>query len=192
MDTYGYKDTRQDHTVGWPESPAVEITTQIMLPIAQIPYAVRIDRFVEIEGLLYVEDHKTTSSLGPQFFREFELSAQMMGYARVGSLLLNRRVHGVRINAICTLKTTHKFERQIIPFTEERLLDWERQTGVAYRELERRYEENSWPKSYNCTRRYGRCQYFDICTLPESLQLKALEQDFDRVPWDPLAQHDDD
>lgn len=192
VDEYGIADTRSDHTVGWPENPAIEITTELMLPLAQIPYAVRIDRLVEIEGLLYVEDHKTTSQMGPKFFEEFEMSPQMMGYCRVASLLTGRKVHGVRINALCTLKTTQKFARQIIPYSQERLDAWERQIAKTYRSLERAYETDTWVKRYACTRRYGKCQFFDVCALPDALQNMALEQDFSVNPWNPLAAHDDD
>jgi len=190
--TYGTIDTPADHTVGWPDAPAVELSTQVMLPRANVPYAVRIDRLVEIHGLLYVEDHKTTSQLGPFYFEEFKLSPQMMGYVRVAELLTGRKVHGVRINAICTLKGSAKFQREIIPISRDRLDDWEDQIKLTYDAIQRAHDSNTWVKRYACTRRYGKCSYFDVCSLPSDLQMLALQQDFPMSEWNPLTLHDDE
>lgn len=42
-----------------------------------------------------------------------------------------------------------------------------------------------------CNRKYGLCTYFGICSLSPHIQMKALEQDFDVLPWNPLEVDDE-
>lgn len=194
---YGVPNPRIEETVGWPDAPAVEISTSLELddldnPGQTFPYAVRIDRLVRLNGLLHVEDHKTASQFGKTYFKEYIMSPQMMGYARVAELITGERIHGVRINVICTRSKDHEFARQIIPYSTARLDGWQRQTAVHVAEIASRMESGVWPRDYNCSPKYGSCTYFEVCRVPDDLQQRSLELDFTVAPWDPLSLHDED
>lgn len=183
---------RTERTVGFPESPAVELSTNVMLPIAQMPYAVRIDRVFEMDGAYFIEDHKTTSVFGATFYDEYDLSGQMMGYMRTASLLLGREIRGVRLNVLATRKASTEFDRRIIYYSADQLEGWERNLLVWKERIERSHETNSWPKSFaSCSTKYGMCTYAPVCSAGPAFEDRALELDFDINPWDPNAQHDD-
>lgn len=191
-------------TVGWPENPLVEIPIELGWPGALHPYTGRIDRIIRWQGLYYVEDHKTTSQMGPYYFHQFDPSNQMMGYAVLAQEMTGLPIAGVRINAIAALKTQTKFARQIIGFAPERLVEWKENYNQWVQRVEESYElmhegeqvgvpdhevvMASWPHNFNaCAGKYGTCQYAPVCTVSARLRHKVLEAEYEYIPWDPMA-----
>jgi len=189
-------------TVGWPENPLVEIPTEVIWPEALHPYAGKIDRVIEWQGLFYVEDHKTTSQLGPYFFRQFDPDNQMMGYSWMAHLLTGLPIQGVRINAHCILKGSSKFERQLVTYDFDRLREW---AGENYNYWIRRIETDlanasilmkpgdlvppatAFGHNFSaCHGKYGACAYVGVCTMPPRLRQRVLEAEFADRPWDPM------
>lgn len=199
-------------TVGFPSNPVVELATEIWWPGALHPYAGKIDRVFELQGLYYVEDHKTTSALGSNYFYQFDPSNQMMGYAVLAQELTGLPIAGVRINAHGVLKTQDKFERKIVTYSQPRLAEWKKNYNNWIQRLERSmaaidhdalHPDNpegdieavlldAFPHQFNaCAAKYGMCQYVEVCTSPPHLRSKILDFEFEEQPWDPMAAADD-
>lgn len=175
--------------LGWNAHEGVEASLH--------PYAGKIDRIVDIDGLFYVEDHKTTSLChvdGPasgNFFKQFDPNNQMMGYTWLARLLTGLPIAGVRVNAHGVLKTKDSFQRQIFSFSPERLAEWVKNLNRWTRRIEDSYRLNDFPHQFNaCPTKYGMCTYHEICSLPERLQQRALEADFEVHEWNPLEDED--
>lgn len=199
-------------TVGYPDAPVVEVPTEIWWPGAIHSYAGKIDRIVEHQGLYYVEDHKTTSALGPTYFRQFDPSNQMMGYAWLAEKLTGLPIAGVRINAHAVLKGSSKFERQTIMFTQERLEEWAENYGRWAARIATSYEIvaqsthlddavaevssavlSAFPHNFQaCAGKYGQCVYTDVCTMPARIRSRILENDFELRQWNPLNPDDEE
>lgn len=157
----------------------------------------RIDMIVEHEGRLYLVDHKTTSMMGPTYFREFELSSQFRGYTWAAQQLLGRPIAGAIINALGIRKPTKtgkaiEFERKTITFTPEALSEWQADTlhiVTDFIEMTRRQhmpQHTKW-----CVGKYGMCQFFDVCTLPSDQRQQLLSTgDYKAVTWNPLSNQD--
>lgn len=191
-------------TVGFPENPVVEMATEIWWQGALHPYAGKIDRVFEFQGLYYVEDHKTTGAMGTYYFQQFDPSNQMMGYAVLGQELTGLPIAGVRINAHAVLKTTSKFARSTITYAPERLEEWKRNYNLWVSRLEEAHEladpkrgmvhnapESAFPMNLNaCAGKFGPCSYVGVCTYPERLRPRILESEYDELPWDPMAPED--
>lgn len=196
-------------TVGYPDTPVVEQATEVWWPGALHPYAGKIDRIFELQGLFYVEDHKTTSALGPYYFRQFDPSNQMMGYAWLAQKLTGFPIAGVRINAHAVLKTTSKFERQTVMFSQARLAEWAENYNswiVRINESTAKLQEaddpengdpdlsvlRAFPHNFNaCAGKYGQCTYTEVCTMPPNVRHRVLEADFDVDAWDPTAEEEE-
>jgi hypothetical protein len=192
IEYWGHPAASNEHTVGYPATPAVELSTNVVLPLVNLPYAVRIDRIFEMDGGFYIEDHKTSSQFGATFYNEFELSGQMKGYARAAELLIGKPIRGVRINAVVTRKRDEEFDRRILYFTPGVLENWELTHKMWHDRIQRSHAENDWPQSWAaCSSKYGMCTYSEICSLDPAYEEQALATDFDIFPWDPNAQHDD-
>lgn len=198
-------------TVGFPENPVVELATELWWPGALHPYAGKIDRVFELQGLYYVEDHKTSSQLGPYYFNQFDPSNQMMGYAVLAQELTGLPIAGVRINAHGVLKTQDKFERKIITYSQPRLVEWKENYNNWISKINRSMElitmpkENlgakelmememgaAFPMQLNaCAGKYGPCQYVEVCTNAPHIREKILEFEYEENPWDPMAAADE-
>lgn len=218
LSKYGDHDTEtrlSGTTVGYPTEPLVECPTEVWWPGALHPYTGKIDRIFEHHGLYYVEDHKTTSAMGATYFRQFDPSNQMMGYAWLAQKLSGLPIAGVRINAHAVLKGSSKFERQTIMFSEERLEEWSRNLNSWIARMAESYRVynsdpvgelhgaepyhadatvlTAFPHNFQaCAGKYGQCTYTDVCTYPARMRERILEAEFTEHPWNPLNPDGDD
>lgn len=182
-------DTRNSgKTVGFPSNPLVEIPVELSWPGALHPYTGRIDRIYEHNGLYYVEDHKSTSQMGTYYFHQFDPDNQMMGYAALAEVLTGLPIAGVRINAVCFLKGSTKFAREIVSYSKERLADWRENYNAWVQLLEQSYEREFWPRNFKaCAGKYGMCQYVPVCSSAPHRRLQVLESEYQEMPWEPAA-----
>lgn len=187
VDHWGSVEQDQGKTLGFPEDPLLEISVNISWDGAAYPYAGKIDRIFTLNGHIYVEDHKTTAQMGAQYFRQFELSPQMMGYVWIARQLIKMPIAGVRINAHAVYKTQSKFEREIISFSDARLVDWAQNYNIQVSRIKHAHETNTFVRNFGaCAGKYGMCQYADVCSVRPDLRHRVLEADFDIFPWNPL------
>ena len=182
-------------TIGWPHSPMVEISTAIHSPDLIHEYAGKIDRIVMVGGLAYVEDHKTTSRLDKGYFKNFENSNQMMGYVWMARQLVpDVKVVGVRINLLHVLTKDSNFERGLITYSDSRIDEWVDNTNRWLHRLQRSIVEEDFHAHFGdngCSSKYGRCQFFDVCSSSPAIRRAVLAQDFHIDKWDPLAHEED-
>lgn len=204
MNRWGDHDTDlriHGKTVGWPDSPLVECSTEISWPGAIHPYAGKIDRIVQIGDLYYVEDHKTSSRMGEYWAKDWDPSNQMMGYVWMAQKLTGLTIQGVRINFHAVLKTQDKFDRAIIAFSQDRLREWSLNYNYWISRIEAEMDiaeliregadlegnDAAFPMNLNaCRGKFGACVYRDVCTSPVRLRDRILEADFVVAPWDPM------
>jgi hypothetical protein len=203
---YGKPSQENGKTIGWPDAPLVELSTNAQGNGLIHPWAGKIDRVIEIGGLYYIEDHKTTSRLDKNYFKQFELSYQMMGYTYLGKQLLpDKKISGVRINLSHVLTNKTEFHRQLFSYSDDQIKEWVQVTNgwmrrlaqdiEAYLELIDKGMESieaitiAFPAHFGdngCSRKFGMCQYYEVCSLHERLRARKLEMDFDVNPWNPL------
>lgn len=209
---YGADPAKEDgKTVGWPTQPMVELSSNAMGGGLIHPWAVKIDRIIELHGLGYIEDHKTTSRLDKNFYRGFDLSNQMMGYVHVGQQLVpSLKIVGVRINVIHALKTGTNFERVIITFSPDQMAEWVDNTNRWMEKVNQSTDEWNneeicagldnrpvrWPLAHfgdnGCSRKYGLCTYHRVCSVSSRIRQAMLESEFPVNPWNPLDLEDAD
>lgn len=206
---WGTPDREIGQTIGFPEEPMVEISLNAGDDDLLHPYAGKLDRFVEIEGQVYVEDHKTTSRLDKNYFSQFDLSNQMMGYTFLGQKLLpSRKVVGVRVNVIHTLTKETGFHRQLFTFSDERIREWKQNYNAQVSRVAREYEmwlsgdftvlgdgkPIAFPGHYGdngCSRKFGLCGYNEVCSRAPRYRQQILENEYPVNPWNPLEDIDD-
>lgn len=163
-------------------------------------YIGRIDLAVQWDGGVWILDHKTTSMLGAQYFESMSMSAQQLGYVWAFQELTKQKCQGFVINAIRVKQPPLKprdgldawwresFQRQRFHVMPEQIVEWKANTIALVKEFFYHYLQSYFPmKSSWCVGKYGRCQYFDVCTLPltnrETMLASALFTDNN---WSPL------
>lgn len=208
---WGKPEAEPAKTVGWPKAPIVEVSTNAMGEGLIHPWAGKIDRVVEIGGLYYIEDHKTTSRLDKNYFKQFELSYQMKGYTYLGRQLLpGMNIVGVRINLAHVLTNKTEFHRELFTFSKDQIAEWVRTTNAWFQRLGNDieiYNEliasgmesldamiDAFPAHFGdngCSRKFGMCQYHEVCSVGPRLRKQMLEKNFEIRPWNPLDIEED-
>jgi hypothetical protein len=181
-------------TIGWPDAPMVELSTAISHPLLAHEYAGKIDRIISVNGLGYIEDHKTTSRKDKYYFSQYQNSNQMKGYVWIArQLVTDIKIVGVRINLLHCLTNSSSFERHIVTYSDAQMTEWVDNTNRWLQRLERSIVEEDFPGHFGddgCTRRYGNCPFFNVCGTSPTIRQAVLEQDFHIDHWDPLAYED--
>lgn len=190
---FGMPSEEQYTTFGYPDSPLIEIATSVANDALLYPYTVKIDRFIERDGEIYVEDYKTTSRWESNFFKKFKLDNQMRGYAFAGGLIAGRPIAGVRVNVLVCRKNDSQFEREVITYTPEQLDEWLENYNTTVSSIQRAYLDGFRANFTDgaCSGKYGLCQYFGACTIRKGLRQQVLERDFEYNPWNPLESEDE-
>lgn len=186
-------------------SESNEPLLQKLLDIPVI-YTGRIDLPVIWDNQLFIGDHKTTSMIGPSFFDKMKMSAQQKGYAWAFGELTGQKPVGYFINAIRTkepplslgkeggrTKQTvaqwwrETFQRERYFLQPGELDEWKSNAIALVEEMFYHYQKGYMPMKTAWCNSYGRCPYYDVCSLPQSDRNIALQSGwFTKNVWDPL------
>jgi hypothetical protein len=151
---------------------------------APILYTGRSDMIAERAGGVYLYDDKTTSSLGPQWGRQWEMRSQFTGYGWA-ALKQGIRTQGAIVRGVSILKT--KYDTLEVPTyrSDYELERWEAQTLRDIKRMISMWEEGYWDFNLDgaCTD-YGGCSFVKVCKSSEPENW--LPVNFQRRVWDPL------
>ena len=177
---------------------------------ASIPviYTGRIDLPVMWDDQLFIIDHKTTSILGPQFGDKMKMSAQQKGYCWAFEQLTKKKVAGYCINAIRVKEPPAYLTNPDSPrkgkntvdswwqesFVRERYFlqagemeEWKRNVIALIEEMFWHYSNDYMPMKTAWCNQFGRCAYFDVCSLSGSDRGVMLSSGmFTENTWNPL------
>lgn len=161
-----------------------------------IMYTGKIDLVIREHNQIYTSDHKTAFMFGSAFWQEQQMSGQHVGYCWAVDEVLKVNTQGYRINAIRTRKpaksnpdpTDEDFERNTYYITKERKLEWKKNLISIIEEFLWNYSRQFMPQRTKwCVGKYGACQFFDVCSLPQEQRLMTLESGlYEEDMWSPL------
>jgi hypothetical protein len=154
----------------------------------------RIDLVVKgMESKLYGIDHKSTSMMGPSYFREFDLSSQIKGYGWAIRETLGITLEGFIVNALGIRRPTKsgkpfEFQRYTVRFSNADLEEWKQDTLHVIASFLGGVEAEYLPRHTKwCVGKYGECQYYNVCVLPAEHRATMLASgDYKPVTWNPL------
>lgn len=154
----------------------------------------RIDLIIKREGNIFLMDHKTTSMMGPQYFKEFDLSSQVYGYVWAASKLLNTRISGFLVNALAFRKPTPKgkpyeFQRYPVSVDTSLVSEWVDDCLHIVSDFIEQARRGYMPKHTKwCVGKYGPCPYIPICSLPPQggREIMLSSGNYKDVLWNPL------
>jgi len=134
---------------------------------------------------VYIDDEKTTSSLGSNWASKWRMRAQLTGYFWAGREF-GYPVSGVIVRGVCILKRDITHAMVI-----EQRLDWEVDRWLAQLQRDVRRMISCWEEGYfdyslddACTS-YGGCPYMTLCTSPDPEPWKKTH--YYHYHWDPLV-----
>lgn len=151
----------------------------------------RIDAIIDY-GSILIQDHKTTSILGPTFYDDFQLASQMIGYTWAGRKL-GHSIQGLLLDVFALRKPTRtgkstEFQRQRYFYSDEHIDEWEKDTFTIITDFLEHLCRGYFPKMTKwCHGKYGTCQYWSVCTsLPSQRADVLASPQYTDVEWSPL------
>jgi len=196
-------------------TPLVELSFTLPLythssSLGEIPvvYTGRIDLPVFADGGTWVLDHKTTSVLGSQFFDRMKRSAQQKGYCWAFQELTGKPVTGYIVNAIRTKEPPQyvltgtksgkytpetwwqeSLGRERYYLTPGAIDEWKRNTISHLETFFWHYQNGFMPESTTYCTLFGKCAYYDVCTLAKEDRGTMLNSGmFVDNDWSPLKE----
>jgi hypothetical protein len=146
----------------------------------------KIDLEVDTNDGVRPVDHKTMSQSRPSL----ALNNQFMGLCLVSgtqSVIINK------IGLQTSLPIDKRFIRDTISYTKEQLLEWQSQTLPYYAKLWLIHNESGYfpPNLTHCENKYGRCNFYSVCSSNPELRNEMLSKEFTVGPvWDPTNDSD--
>ena len=181
---------------------AVDGTEQKECPGCLTPYSIilcgRLDALVDWDGQLYVLEHKTSSSLGMNYFKQFEINMQVDGYVYAATELTGRQCLGAVINVLEVWKDVKKPTAKTKTLEEHyardpqgrsvyELDEYKKDVPRIVRDLlEAERTGNFYRNKRSCFSYNYKCPYWDICKYGENDKLIA--RDFKEEKWEPYKQ----
>lgn len=141
-------------------------------------YVGRLDRVVREVATqqVYVKDHKTTRSLGLNFYRSFRPSVQIDGYC-FGCRATFGQCSGAIINGISiAANPKERFRRDISPRTPAEIDRFPLRFAEWTKRIEADILMKEFPHNYTSCTHWGQCKYLDLCLYGEDE--RTIERDF--------------
>ena len=185
------------------EQAAVEaLITFPTIPI-QIEWSGIVDMLAEINGSLYVVDHKTTSILSQDFFDGFEIAMQPVGYfAAMRAAFPELPIKGFLANVLACRKPVAAFTKSGKPtsskpfealrrqyaYSDWHVEEFKRDALALVEELFANLTNSYFPRKTTwCIGKYGKCPFFDVCALPPNQRMAMLKSDqYTNNTWRPV------
>lgn len=150
-----------------------------------IEYGGIFDGVIDFNGQFYIFEHKTTSQMGPAYFKQFKPNNQVTGYIWAARLLTGQKVRGALVNAIAVTKTGTRFDRSYITRNDTDINRWLGDLRSECNSIARHKATGEWPYRTPSCLQYGECTFHRVHTLSEDHEQQAmLEQDYVRQIWD--------
>lgn len=151
-------------------------------------YCGHIDRLVEYNGDVYVQDQKTTgSTITPRYFAQFDPNSQMSGYTLAGQIIYSAPVKGVIIDAAQIAVGFTRFERGFTFRTEAKLEEWLESAKHHIHTAQDATRRGFFPMNPSSCDKYGGCMFRDICSKSPEVRPQFLKGNFTkRKQWNPL------
>lgn len=151
-----------------------------------------LDRVVDLNGELFVLDHKTTSATPTDYyFNQYTPNNQMTLYAFAGKVVMDSPVKGVIVEAAqVTIDKPMRFERRPTYRSDDIIDEWLNDLEYHLSTAEAFVEANHWPMNDSACDKFGGCRFREVCSRAPSVREAYLKADFIQLPegerWNPL------
>jgi hypothetical protein len=168
--------------------PAVELSFSIELD-ENVVFCGHLDRVVQLGDDLYIADQKTTGgTISNYFFKQFDTSLQMTGYAFAGKMVLKTPVRGVIIDGAQVAVNFTQYERGITTRSQDQIEDWLKSVEHTIQSAWRAADEDYYPMNYTSCDKYGGCPFRQLCTSSKHVVENYIRSEYETRVWDPIVQ----
>jgi hypothetical protein len=183
------------------------VECSFLLPFATVQgievwYMGKIDLGIEDHNGIWIMDTKTAFQWGTNWEAGMGMDAGQLGYCwGLSNILGGLRVNGYVINGIRIRRPTKKSEYEGTPPVDssdfmrlphfvqpEDIERWKENTIKVIETMLYQYKRGYFEeRRHSCVLKYGRCDMYDVCSLPQGSQLNALMGNmYEENTWTPL------
>lgn len=139
----------------------------------RILWKAKLDLVVDTNQGIYPVDHKSMMQRRPTL----SLNNQFMGQCMI------MKTRGMFVNKVglqTTLKPADKFQRVLVPYSVDRLLEWQSTILPYYAKLLLMYTNDGyWPPNFtHCENKYSICEFKDVCESNRDMREEELRNNF--------------
>jgi len=162
-----------------------------------------VDMIASLSGEHWLVDHKTTSILSGDFFDGFEIAMQPVGYvAAARAAFPDLDIQGFMVNVLACRKpvsavtasgkksTAKAFEphRRFYRYDTWKETEFRTDALALIEEFIANLTSNYFPrKTQWCIGKYGKCAFFEVCSLPPEQRMMMLESGtYQENTWKPV------
>jgi len=162
-----------------------------------------VDMIANLSGEHWLVDHKTTSILSGDFFDGFEIAMQPVGYvAAARAAFPDLDIQGFMVNVLACRKpvsavtargnksTAKAFEphRRFYRYDTWKETEFRTDALALIEEFIANLTSNYFPrKTQWCIGKYGKCPFFEVCSLPPEQRMMMLESGtYQENTWKPV------
>lgn len=173
--------------------PAIEFNFAIPIPGTKHPdtgdpiiYCGRLDMLGVYNGVLFVEDDKTTKRMGPQWVNQWSLNSQLTGYCWAAKSH-GYPVAGAFIRGICIHKYDFDF-KVVVEYREDWEIErWYEQLKKDIARMVYCYEHDDWGYDLSdACNMYGGCGLKKLCAANPQNRQQWIDSDYTVRVWNPL------
>jgi len=171
-----------------------EKTFRIMIPGTNLYLIGRIDKIINLDGVIYVMDHKTTSRLGYEFFYKIKPNMQFDGYITAARQMGYPKCDSVFLDVLLVAKGL-LIPAQAAKLTPlARLPDTRSESDLAkylvnvrsiLKDIASCYESGVWYENTEGCCDFVQCPYRRICKEDESIHEQVIKMDYMKSVWSP-------
>lgn len=145
----------------------------------------RLDQASKFADGVFIQDEKTTSSLGATWSKQWDLRSQFSGYAWGLQKSSGIKANGILVRGVSILKTKYDTQQAITYRADWQVDEWLDSTLYWVKQIMQSWEADKWVKvlDHACTD-YGGCQFRQVCLSAEPQGW--LDTYFERRVWNPL------
>jgi hypothetical protein len=173
-----YLDAQRDsalQTLQLPSGPAIELRFEFDSGYTastgeRITFYGTLDRLVEISNRPYILDTKTTGyKVDTGFFNRFSPDNQFSLYILAAKVAFAVPAEGLICDAIQVGATFSRFQRGIIPRTDEQVNEWLHDAHWWLGQMDSCAQKGHWPMNDKSCGLFGGCEFREICgTAPKA------------------------
>ena len=154
-----------------------------------ILYVGRLDQVSKFADGIFIQDEKTTTSLGQNWAKQWDLRSQFTGYHWGLDKAAGIRANGALVRGVSILKTKYETIPALTYRAPWQIEEWVHVTEDCVGDIVRRWKLGYYPKvlDHACTD-YGGCMFRQVCLSPDPAPW--LSQYFERREWNPLTREE--
>ena len=158
----------------------------------EVLYRLRIDRIINWDGEVKGMEHKTTSSLGFHYLKQFKPNLQLAGYVKALQQFVDPAINKMVMDIALVVKLEPREGERFVRYPETiqpwELTEFNEIVMATADDLEGKgIDFSAYTPNWNACTQYGECAYRALCIAPPSIREQIIRNQYQLKPEEGVA-----